>query len=1011
MRSGCLALFLMVSFQVSLLAQTSAVVINSITPNQSAYCVSDSISISFTTINFAGSNTFTARISKSGFAADSTTIGSITFSGNQANATIVYHFQIQDADADSAYQLRIRSGATASALFPSTPFTVNARPVAAASINTQTVCSGVSTAAITFSTSNNVANTTYAWSRNDTSNVSGPVSGNGNIPATVLTNNTLTNQTVTYTITPSGPSACAGNPISTTVIVLPAPMLTLAYTDSVCSQSGFNVTLSSTLPSGYFWFASDNPLTVGEDIGTQTSSSFTDTVTNLSAVDQMVSYYAVAISNSGGCQSSVQTADIVIRPRPAVTNDTALAVCSGIPLILPLTSNVAAGFTWRAAANASVTGESTTLQTSDTISNTLLNTTTAVQTVVYTITLTGVSGVCAANPHTLLVRVQPNPVANFTIANPTAQCERVNSFRFTATQNAAITQYLWTFGGSLSPSNDTGALVIQNFTGTGDSIPVMLITSTASGCKDSLEKAITIYPAPDAAFSLSDTTPCSGDTISFAQLDTANTTSLIWVWGDGSANTTCTACIEAQHRYSSSVFPSVRTMKLIATSPRACRDTSVVLIVVKPNPDANFTVNDNTQCLNGGNQQFIFTDRSTIADSINNPMVYSWDFADNSPLDSAKDASHSYALADSYFVYQSLISPFGCRDSIYKLVIVYPDPHTAIRNSNGSDTLCGGTRITLTADSGYAYLWSNGRTTRSITVLDSVLANSYIANYLVTVTDNHQCTASASRPITINAALAAPVIAYDTALIFCAGAKAQLFQIANPLNAAYTWTTVPPTLSYSGSQLSFDLPNLPGDSFSIYVVAIDNSTACSSRDSAVIHLSSSQAPQADVVLDLFTLICTNNTVNNYQWGFDDSSFQEHRLSGETLQSYYVGADPDVTVSGKYYWVKITDAGGCQSKIYYQSPPGYLTGIISGNADGFAVRIYPNPAIALFKVEISNNSKGNIMVEISNTAGQVIFRDAYRSQMIIDAGKWTNGIYLLKIISSNGVYQTQRIVKM
>lgn len=1001
-------------WQMRLSAQAPAIVVNTVTPNQAAYCTGDTIFINFTTSNFAGSNSFVLFMSKSGFVNDSSSLATIGFTGNQT-ATISYRFQALDADADSAYQLRIRSGSTVSALFPSTPFIVNARPVAVASLPTQTVCSGVFFNAITFSTSNNVANTTYSWSRNNTTNVSGTVSGTGNIAAGFLVNNTTTNQTVTYTIIPTGPApaSCAGSAITATIVVKPAPVLTILTADTVCSGTRLNLAFTTSIPSTTFWYADDNINTIGEELSPRTANPLRDTITNLTTVDQVVIYNVIATSTGGSCQGPQETVYVTVNPKPTITNDTAVAICSGTLLSIPITSDLPANYTWKAASNGSITGESTTLQTSDTVNNLLVNTTASLQTVIYTITATIDSG-CAGNPHTLSVRVYPNPAAAFTIANPAVQCEQANSFRFTATTSAAITSYTWTFGSPLLPSNDSGSLIVKNFIGTGDSIPVTLFTTTAFGCTDTAVKFITIYPSPDATFTWSDTTPCSGDTVSFVHSDTSNTNSLIWAWGDGSTNTTCTGCSSAKHRYSSSSYPSTRTMRLIAISAKGCRDTTSTLIRVKPNPNANFTVNDNTQCFNSGSHQFIFTDKSTIADSLNNPLSYSWDFGDSSPFDTTKDASHTYASVDSYFVYHTVVSSSGCRDTAFKLMVVYFNPQTDITNSIGTDTLCGGTSITLTADSGYTYLWSNGKTTRSITVKDTVLPNPYSVVYTVTITDNQLCTSVADKWITINPTPDATEISYDTALTFCAGAKAQLFQIANPVNANYAWTTVPaviPSGSYTGSQINVDLPGSAGDTFSIYVSASDNVTGCSANDTVTIRLSQNQAPTATIVLDLLTLICTNNTVSEYQWGYDDLSLHEHNLSGETLQSFYVGSDPDATVSGKYYWVKITDAGGCQSKIYYQWPPQYFTGITSDTRDDMILRVYPNPMQSAFRIQIKDDSIKGKSIEVLNTSGQLILKELYKNEMIIDVSDWNSGMYLLKVVSENGVYKTQRLLKM
>lgn len=152
-------------------------------------------------------------------------------------------------------------------------------------------------------------------------------------------------------------------------------------------------------------------------------------------------------------------------------------------------------------------------------------------------------------------------------------------------------------------------------------------------------------------------------------------------------------------------------------------------------------------------------------------------------------------------------------------------------------------------------------------------------------------------------------------------------------------------------------------------------------------------------------------MSEYQWGYDGLNLQEHNLTGETLQSYYAGTNPDVAISGKYYWVKITDAGGCQSKIYYQLPPSYFTDILSLSSEDVWVRVYPNPTQSLFTIEVKANKEDVMNIEICNTSGQLILKEAYRNDMTIDANAWNSGMYLLKVISEAGVYKTQRLIKM
>ncbi|MDP1744537.1 MAG: PKD-like domain-containing protein, partial [Bacteroidota bacterium] len=70
--------------------------------------------------------------------------------------------------------------------------TVNPAPIAVFTGGAnQTVCSGVALpVAIALGTSNSIAGTTFAWTRDNTSNVTGTTSGAGNISALVLTNTT-----------------------------------------------------------------------------------------------------------------------------------------------------------------------------------------------------------------------------------------------------------------------------------------------------------------------------------------------------------------------------------------------------------------------------------------------------------------------------------------------------------------------------------------------------------------------------------------------------------------------------------------------------------------------------------------------------------------------------------------------------------------------------------------------------------------------------------------------------
>lgn len=80
----------------------------------------------------------------------------------------------------------------------------------------------------------------------------------------------------------------------------------------------------------------------------------------------------------------------------------------------------------------------------------------------------------------------------------------------------------------------------------------------------------------------------------------------------------------------------------------------------------------------------------------------------------------------------------GC-DSIVVLNLIVSPPVTAA--ITGPTVLCTDTAVTLTADSGYAYLWSTGDTTMSISVTEAGI-------YSLTVTNEYGCSAVVSQQLT-----------------------------------------------------------------------------------------------------------------------------------------------------------------------------------------------------------------------------------------------------------------------
>src|SRR5690606_35791384 len=120
----------------------------------------------------------------------------------------------------------------------SDPFTVSVTvsptPTVSATPATQSICSEGTITPIVLSNPNNIAGTTYSWTRNNTTDITGIPNGSGSSITGALTNITNIPQTTVFTITASA-NGCPSS--TTTASVTVNPRTTVAVnlpTQTVC---------------------------------------------------------------------------------------------------------------------------------------------------------------------------------------------------------------------------------------------------------------------------------------------------------------------------------------------------------------------------------------------------------------------------------------------------------------------------------------------------------------------------------------------------------------------------------------------------------------------------------------------------------------------------------------------------------------------------------------------------------------------------------------------------------
>ncbi len=212
---------------------------------------------------------------------------------------------------------------------PGAPFTllvnVTPRPVLSVNTTANTICSG-QPAGITFSS--NLSGTTFKW----TSNASAGIYGNNSqAPAIfasriddVLSNTSATTAgTVTYAITPIGPSGCEGTPVTVNITVQPQAVQANAGPDEqVCSAASYILKGNNPGVAAGRW-----TITSGQTVAFADPSQYNTTVNGLLPGQQ----YTFRWTITGAAQCTATSDDVVITDLQSVTNNISFVgpVCYG----------------------------------------------------------------------------------------------------------------------------------------------------------------------------------------------------------------------------------------------------------------------------------------------------------------------------------------------------------------------------------------------------------------------------------------------------------------------------------------------------------------------------------------------------------------------------------------------------------------------------------------------------------------------------------------------------------
>ncbi|GCC52388.1 hypothetical protein SanaruYs_26250 [Chryseotalea sanaruensis] len=586
--------------------------------------------------------------------------------------------------------------------------TVKPRPTIAVSSASQSACSGQMMAIVNITNPNGVSGTTYSWTVS-APNITGTSGGTASAIKQTLSQTTSTNQTATYTITPTA-NGCSGSAAIHTVTVKPQPTVAVSSaSQSICSgqvMSSINLTNPNAVGGTTYGWTVSAPNITGASGGA--TSVIGQTLSQTTSTNQTATYTVTPTANS--CSGTAVIHTVTVKPRPTVAVSSASqSTCSGqvmstVNITNPnAVSGTTYGWTVSAPNISGASGGSTSA-----IAQTLSQTTSTNQTATYTITPTanGCSGTTVAHS----VTVKPRPTVAVSSASQSTCSGQVMSTVNISNPNAVSgTTYGWTVsapnisGASVGSASAIGQTLSQ--TTSTNQTATYTVTPTANGCSGTaVAHTVTVKPRPTVAVSSASQSICSGQVMSTVNITNPNAVSgTTYGWTVSAPNITgasggSTASIA---QTLSQTTPTNQTATYTVTpTANGCSGTAVTHIATVNSTSVGGTIASNVEAYG------VATGILTLSGK--NGAVQKWQqkIGSGSWTDIANTTtSLAYNNINTSTYYRAVVKSGVCaaQNSTETAVLIYDVPAISIQGN--SSIPAGGSTTIASSSNLFSYQW------------------------------------------------------------------------------------------------------------------------------------------------------------------------------------------------------------------------------------------------------------------------------------------------------------------
>jgi PKD repeat protein len=604
------------------------------------------------------------------------------------------------------------------------------------------------------------------------------------------------------------------------------------------------------------------------------------------------------------------------------------------------------------------------------------------------------------------------PMANFSASKTIIT--KGETLTFTDLSTNTPTSWSWSFAGG-TPSTSTSKNPAVTYSTAGTYKVVLTATNSAGSNTKTAENYIQVNEpvlAPVANFSVSKTVITKGETVTFTDLSTNSPTSWSWSLAGGTPSTSTS-------KNPAVTYSTAGTYKVVLTATNSAgSNTKTVENYIQVNepvlaPVANFSVSK-TVITKG--ETVTFNDLST-----NTPTLWSWSFAGGTPLTSTlQNPALTYSTAGTYKVVLTATNSAGSNTKTVENYIQVNEPvlapvaeFEAVKTSVFVGENVQLTDLSQNAPTQWEWLFPGGNPSISTEQNPKVTYNA-AGEYDVTLTVSKPGVASSNKTKSryIVTVQNIPTDYCKPVAISSSPDFISSVAIGNVLNS---------TSSGSGYSLDGNLVSLaPGKSYSVTLTP----KVSANRNFWKIWFDfngdydfNDAGENVVTVSNKKGAVKTSFTVPQYATGTTRMRIaMRNLLAPGECDDNYKGEVEDYPVSFEMAaslgneTAELTAVADTDSQDINESAEIIATAVKNvafGISDIF--KCYPNPVNQLLNVQLDAVQPGDFYTIYNINGGKVVSEHIISTLTTVDFGNYSPGVYLLRILNGERVYN-ERIIK-